>query len=541
MEFFFAGGCDILERVSFVHALICINKGKAGRLMEHVLTSAEMKASDRAATEEYGIGSLVLMERAALQTVRMILDRYGTDIYVGVMAGSGNNGGDGIAVARILQEHGIRAEINMVGELSKLSPETASQLETAKKLNLPIHYGVGSVLYDVIVDAVFGIGITRNVEGKYRKAVEAMNASKAKIVAVDIPSGVNADDGRIMGCAVKADITVTFAYRKLGLMLYPGASCAGEVVCVPIGIPGAVTANKRSGVVTFTDWKKDLHFPGRSPSGNKGTFGKVLLVAGSRNMGGACLLSALSAYRTGAGMVRIFTAAQNREGLLKKLPEAIVDTYEDDTDSEITREESGTLLSGLEWADIVAVGPGISMSAKARSILAVLLTRCVKPVVIDADALNILSQSAELLGLYAFGYRENDSDVIFTPHLGEFSRLMQCPVAEIKKDMIASCKAFTRKYDVSLVCKDARTLVSKRGKLTYLNASGNDGMATAGSGDVLTGIIAGLLAQGYSGFEAAVMGTYAHGIAGDIARAKTSAYYIMAQDIIKSLGDIEKE
>lgn len=509
--------------------------------MEYVLTSAEMKASDKAAIEEYGIGSLVLMERAALQTVSVILDRYGADIYVGVMAGSGNNGGDGIAIARILQEQGIRAEINMIGELSKLSPEAAAQLETAKKLNIPIHYGVEHTLYDVIVDAIFGIGLTRNVEGKYRKAVEAVNASRAKVVAVDIPSGVHTDDGSIMGCAVKADITVTFAYRKLGLMLYPGASCAGEVICVPIGIPGAVTANKRSGVVTFTDWKKDLHFPERSPSGNKGTFGKVLLVAGSRNMGGACFLSALSAYRTGAGMVRIFTAAQNREGLLKKLPEAIVDTYEDDADPAIAQEELRALLSGLEWADIVAVGPGISMSDKAKTILEILLNQCSRPMVVDADALNLLAQSAELLKMFAYGYRKNDSDVIFTPHLGEFSRLMQCPVAEVRKDMIKSCKAFTKKYDVSLVCKDARTLVSKRGKLIYLNASGNDGMATAGSGDVLTGIIAGLLAQGYSGFEAAVMGTYAHGLAGDLARQKTSAYYIMAQDIIRALGDIEKE
>ena len=530
MEFFFISDCGILKKISEERLVM---------LMEYVLTSAEMKASDKAAIEEYGIGALVLMERAALQTVRVILDRFGSDIYVGVMAGSGNNGGDGIAIARILQEQGIRAEVNMVGDPSKLSPEAAAQLETAKKLNLPIHYGVEHALYDVIVDAIFGIGITRNVEGKYRKAVEAVNASKAKVVAVDIPSGVHTDDGSIMGCAVKADITVTFAYRKLGLMLYPGASCAGEVVCVPIGIPQAVTANKRSGVVTFTDRKKDLRFPERSPSGNKGTFGKVLLIAGSRNMGGACFLSALSAYRTGAGMVRIFTAVQNRDSLLKKLPEAIVDTYDDDTKPAITQEESKTLLSGLEWADIVAVGPGISMSEKAMAILEVLLNQCDKPMVIDADALNLLSQNAGLLKLFSYGYRKNDSDVIFTPHLGEFSRLMQCPVAEIKKDMIAGCKAFTKKYDVSLVCKDARTLVSKRGKLTYLNASGNDGMATAGSGDVLTGIIAGLLAQGYSGFEAAVMGTYAHGLAGDIAREKTSAYYIMAQDIIKALGDIE--
>lgn len=307
--------------------------------MEYVLTSAEMKDADRAAINDYGIESLVLMERAALQAVRVVEEKYGSDIYVGVMAGSGNNGGDGIAMARIFQEKGIRAEINLIGDVSKLTSEMKTQLETARKLNIPIHYGMEHTLYDVIVDALFGIGITRDIEGKYRKAIEAVNASKAKIVAVDIPSGVNADNGSIMGCAVKADITVTFAYRKLGIMLYPGASCAGEVICVPIGIPGAVTEHKRKGVVTFTDAKKDLQLPGRSPSGNKGTYGKVLLVAGSRSMGGACLLSALSAYRTGAGMVRIFTALDNREGLLKKLPEAIVDTYLDDGDSDITQEQ----------------------------------------------------------------------------------------------------------------------------------------------------------------------------------------------------------
>lgn len=507
---------------------------RVGGFMEYVLTSAEMKAYDQMAIEEYGIQSLVLMERAALETVRVLLDRFGRDLYVGVMAGSGNNGGDGIAVARMLQEEGVHAEINMIGDASKLSPEANVQLETAKKMKIPIHYGVEHIVYDVIVDALFGIGITREIEGKYRKAVEAMNASKAKIVAIDIPSGVNADDGRIMGCAVKADITVTFAYRKLGLMLYPGASCAGEVICVPIGIPRAVTQNKRTGVVTFTNVEEDLRFPERNPAGNKGTFGKLLLIAGSRNMGGACFLSALSAYRSGAGMVRIFTASENRDSLLKKLPEAIVDTYGE----ELCEEDFDMLQAGIEWADVVAVGPGLSLSAKAHIILEMTLELCDKPLVIDADALNILSQKEELLRMFAFGYRKKDQDVIFTPHLGEFARLKKCPVTEIKKDLIGSCKAFTKKYDISLVCKDARSIVTKRGKLTYLNGSGNDGMATAGSGDVLTGIIAGLLAQGYSGFEAAVMGTYAHGLAGDDARKRTSAYFIMAQDIIKSLKNI---
>lgn len=503
--------------------------------MEYVLTAAEMKKCDETAIKEYGIASLVLMERAALETANAVITKYGKDICVGVMAGSGNNGGDGIAIARILQEHGIRVEINMVGEAKKLTEETKIQLEIAKKLNIRICFGVEHTLYDVIIDAIFGIGITRNVEGKYRKAIEEINASKAKVVAVDIPSGVNTDDGSIMGCAVKADMTVTFAYRKIGLMLYPGAACAGEVVCVPIGIPRTLTDTKRTGVVTFTDKTADLHLPDRSPSGNKGTFGKVLLVAGSRSMGGACQLSALAAYRIGAGMVRVFTAEENRESLLRKLPEAIIDTYIDrDDEGGIGDAERQALINGLEWADVIAIGPGLSISNRALDILRTVLDYGDKPLVIDADALNLLARNGELLEGLRFGCRKKEAGIVLTPHLGEFSRLMKFPVSEIKKDFLGACKAFTKKYDVSLVCKDARTVITKRGKLIYLNSSGNDGMATAGSGDVLTGMISGLLAQGMSSFEAAVIGAYAHGLAGDYARDNASAYYIMAQDIINS-------
>lgn len=504
--------------------------------MEYVLTAAEMKKCDEAAISEYGICALVLMERAALGTADVVVNKYGKDIFAGVMAGSGNNGGDGIAAARILHERGIRVEINMIGEADKLTDETKTQLETAKKLGIPIFYGLEHTLYDVIIDAVFGIGLTRDVEGKYRKAIEEINASKAKVVAVDIPSGVNSDNAGIMGCAVKADITVTFEYRKIGIMLYPGASCAGEVICVPIGIPHSTADAKRTGVVTFTDKETDLALPDRKSFGHKGSFGKALFVAGSRSMGGACQLSALAAYRIGAGMVRVFTARENRESLLRKLPEAIVDTYADrDDGGTISDAERKSLMDGVEWADVIAIGPGLSMSERAQDILRAVLEACDKPLVLDADALNILSKSDSLLDKLRFGRRKNDADTVLTPHLGEFARLMKCPISDIKKDMLGACKAFTRKYDVSLVCKDARTVIAKRGKLTYINSSGNDGMATAGSGDVLTGIVSGLMAQQMQGFEAAVVGAYAHGLAGDYARDNASAYFIMAHDIINSL------
>lgn len=503
--------------------------------MEYVLTAAEMKKCDQEAINKYGIDSLVLMERAALETARIIIDKYGKEIYVGVMAGIGNNGGDGIAVARILTEYNIRTEINLIGDFEKCTPETKRQLHSARELGIKVNYGVDHTLYDVIVDALFGIGLTRNVEGNYRKAIEEINASLAKTVSVDIPSGVNADDGRIMGCAVKADITVTYAYRKLGHMLYPGASCAGCVYCVPIGIPSNIIGQKRKGMVTFTD-REDLKLPERAPDANKGTFGKLLLIAGSKNMGGACQLSALAAFRIGAGMVKVFTATNNRDALLKKLPEALISAYDDNDENQFLLEnEEKELADSLEWADVVAIGPGLSMSAKARAIMRFVVERNTRPLVIDADALNILSGERSLLSMFEYGMRKRDYEIIMTPHLGEFARLMHYPLTEIKKDIIGACRQFAKKYDVSLVCKDARTIVCKRGRLLYVNSSGNDGMATAGSGDVLTGIIAGLLAQGMESFEASVMGVYAHGMAGDMARSRASSYYIMAQDIISSL------
>jgi NAD(P)H-hydrate epimerase len=203
-------------------------------------------------------------------------------------------------------------------------------------------------------------------------------------------------------------------------------------------------------------------------------------------------------------------------------------------------EEREALKAGIRWADVVAIGPGLSTSLTALEIFRTVLESCEIPMVIDADALNLLAQNESLLKQFEFGRRKNEADVIFTPHLGELSRLMKTSVDSIKADFISCCRSFVKTYDVTLVCKDARTLVSKRKKLTYLNSSGNEGMATAGSGDVLTGITAGLMAQGLNGFEAAIMGVYAHGLAGDYARDKTSSYYVMAQDIIQSLKELRQ-
>ncbi len=505
--------------------------------MKYVLTSKEMKSCDTRAIEEFGIESLVLMERAAWQTAQIIIERFGTDICVGIISGTGNNGGDGIAIARILREYGVYTEIHLIGDESKCSQETRRQLETALKLEIPVCYGASEHYgYDVIVDALFGIGLTREIEGRYKTTIGAINESKAKVVSVDIPSGVSADDGSIMGVAVQADITVTYQYRKLGQLMYPGAQMTGELICVPIGIPDDALDSKQIGIATYT--RDDFYMPVRRPDGNKGTFGKVLLIAGSRSMGGACQLSALSAFRIGAGMIKVFTADVNRDSLLKKVPEAMISTYIDNGRYGLQDDELVELRASLDWADVVVIGPGLSVSPKAKSILELVIRENKVELVIDADALNLLAQDEQLLQFFEHNNAECTYETVITPHMAEFARLMKHPVSEIKKDVLGYCRKFVNKYNMTLVCKDARTFVCRKHKKMYLNTSGNDGMATAGSGDVLTGIIAGIIAQGMDCFEAAVTGTYAHGLAGDIAKAQSSSYYLMAQDIIHALKEI---
>ena len=500
--------------------------------MEYILSSAEMKDCDEKTTSQYGIPAMILMERAALETAKLIMEEYGTDIFVGIVAGSGNNGGDGIAIARILKEYGVAVEILMAGNCDHLTELTRMQMEIATKLEIPVRYLFDNFCYDVIVDALLGVGLSRNVEGNYKKVIDLINESGAKVVAVDITSGVDASTGAILGSAVKADITVTYGFKKFGHVMYPGTSHCGTVLCVTIGIPHELALQQRNKAIIFDEY--DLQLPYRTPSGNKGSFGKVFLIAGSKNMGGACQLAATSAFRIGAGMVKIFTSVYNKDSLLRKVPEAMISCYEEG-DSRLTTEDKDAIERGMEWADVVAIGPGISISEKATAILTYLLRINTKSLVMDADALNILAEQPQLMKFFEANGTDPKFETIMTPHLGEFARMIKHPIAEIKNNLIAYARSFTHKYQVTLVCKDARTIVTKGGCVHYINTSGNSGMATAGAGDVLTGMIAGLLAQGMEAHEAAVMGTFAHGRAGDIAKSNTSAYYIMSQDIIQAI------
>ncbi|MCD8347433.1 MAG: NAD(P)H-hydrate dehydratase [Lachnospiraceae bacterium] len=499
--------------------------------MEVLLNAKQMKACDER-TISLGIPSMVLMERAALAVVEE-MEKAALDLSkVLVVCGSGNNGGDGFAVARLLSGRGQMA-VCFVGKETSMTKETALQRHICENFGLKISSNFPDGEYTTIVDAMLGIGLSRAVEGRYAEVIEWINAQPAKVVAVDIPSGVSADGQGVFGTAVRADLTVTFAARKLGQILYPGAAYCGRLICRDIGIPVSAVPPR-----IFTYTKQDLiRLPKRVPASHKGTYGKVLLIAGSEGMSGAATLAARAAFRSGCGMVRVFTPSCNRTVIQTVIPEAMVTTWEPG------EEKLRLLEKALAWSDVVGIGPGLGTSEDAGELLRFCLEHCDRPLVIDADGLNLLSAylSAQTSTTETFLLPDFlRGKVILTPHIGEMGRLAGMDCKAIAADLIGTAQQFALRHKVICVLKDARTVVSD-GKQTYLNTSGNDGMAVAGSGDVLTGVICGLLAQGMPVFDAAALGVYLHGLAGDLARAELGAHGMMAGEIADSVGKVLKE
>ncbi len=490
----------------------------------YLVTASEMREYDNNTIEKIGIPACVLMERAALAAVHKIETYCGgsrTGKSVLIMAGVGNNGGDGLAVGRILTERGYEVELWCVGNLEKAS----GQWEQQKKIldHYPVEWTEKPKKrsYDVLVDALFGVGLSRKVEGHYAEAVNLFGALDGWKLALDVPSGIDSDTGQICGCAVQADQTVTFGFCKRGLVLYPGCEYAGEVETADIGIPEQSFFGRKPEMYAYTGAVPEL-LPKRKKDGNKGTFGKVLLVAGSENMAGAAVLAAKAAYRMGAGMVRVITHSRNRIILQEAVPEALYGTL-------------AHLKEGLEWADVIAIGPGLGTGTAAVCSLEQVLMESGKPLLIDADGLNLLAQQPSLREMLA-AQGKKGRNVILTPHVGELSRLTGGSIADCRQNLAFFGMGLAAELHGVVAAKDARTMVCQEGHPVCVNVSGNHGMATAGSGDVLSGIIAALLAQGLHAFHAASLGVYLHGMAADAVTEKTGAYSCMAGDIAEEVG-----
>lgn len=485
-----------------------------------------MKAADSYTIREKKIPSLILMERAARTFVETVLDR-GFDLSrVCVVCGSGNNGGDGFAIARLLLEKGARVTAVMAGNPEHCTEETLRQIELFREAGGVVGNSFEEGEYSILIDAVFGAGLSRRVEGGYLACIQAMNRSGGVKLAVDVPSGVSTTTGEVATSAFKADLTVSFQCSKLGCVLYPGRDYAGEVVVADIGVDVSGLEGDRE--VAYALEEKDARgmLPRRRPNSHKGDYGKALIIAGSRGMAGAAYLAALAAYRTGAGLVQIYTPEENRTILQTLLPEAIIRCYDFFDERE--------LLRLLDWADVVSIGSGLGTSDKSRRILQTTLENVQVPCVVDADGLNLLAEHSRYLD------RLPHENFVFTPHMKEMSRIVRRTVEELQRDRMEILSQFTGENRVTCVLKDARTCVCRQGEHPFVNLSGNAAMAKAGSGDVLAGVITGLLAQGIPCFDGAVLGVYLHGLAGDAAREEKGAYSVLARDLTDALGAVLK-
>lgn len=494
--------------------------------MEYIISSSEMKRCDDYTINQIGVPSMVLMEKAAMSVVEEL---YGGSFdlkQVLIVCGSGNNGGDGFAVARLLHLKNVKVSILFIGEKASLTTQTKQQKNIAENYGINIYNEVDISGYTTVVDAIFGFGLSRKVEGKYAETIKEINDSDADVLALDIPSGISADTGKVMGVAIRAKETVTFAYNKVGLVLYPGAEHAGAIKVKDIGITDIGFNKKFPKLCSYneSDLKK---IPKRNSYSNKGTFGKVLIIAGSTNMSGAAYFAAKAAYRMGAGLVRIYTPEGNRQILQTMLPEAILTTYnEGDINSELLKE-------AIHWASVIVMGPGIGEGPEVLLILEKLLENAKVALIIDADGINCLARNPKLL-------TNHQNDIILTPHLGEMSRLTGKSIHDIAENLIEETENYAKAHNLICVLKDTRTVVAGGKYSVYLNRSGNDGMATGGSGDVLTGIIAGLVAQQKDFLEATRLGVYIHGLAGDYATDKLGAHSVIADDIIDNIQEVMK-
>jgi len=519
-----------------------------------VLTADQMREVDRLTSERYGVPGLLLMENAAARTVEAIEKNLGpaSGKRALVLCGRGNNGGDGAAVARLLNIKGTLVDCLLLGRVEDARGDARTNFEIARALSgsaVP-HFRFIEIesteqfaressarAYDYYIDAIFGTGLTRPASGLHEEAVNFLNerASGAPVVSVDIPSGLGSDSPELIGPAVRARMTVTFTAPKIANVLPPASDYNGDLVVAAIGSPQELVGSSGSRLSyverpMITNWLRESR---RRPDANKGDAGKVLIIAGSRGKTGAACLAGAGAMRAGAGLVTVAAPGSVQPVIASRLPvECMTEPLAETPAGTLSREASERALDLASARDVVALGPGLgSGDESTRMFVRDVITRRERPVVIDADGLNALAPwGDELKGSAAL-------PIILTPHPGEMSRLVGKPIDEVIGDRVEIARDFATTRSVVVVLKGSRTVVAGPGGEVYVNPTGNAGMASGGTGDVLTGICSALLAQ-KSGdpVAAAVAAVYLHGLAGDIAASRAGLRALIASDITANLG-----
>ncbi len=513
--------------------------------MKQVTTAKEMQAIDRCAINDYGIPDLELMENAGRGIVDALAKRYPDDLStkrVLIFCGKGNNGGDGFVIARLLFDMGVTVETLLLGKLSDLKNSAATNANSARKLGIDIteveetnRQIIDSPLEqcDIVIDALFGTGLTRPASGLYQHTIEKINQAGNFVVAVDIPSGVDSDTGQLMGPHIRADMTIALALLKRSHLLYPAAGIMGELQVVDIKISSQAVDSQSLKLCVTEEADLQSWLTKRSADSHKGTYGHVLVIAGSKGKGGAAGLTALAALRTGCGLVTL-AIPESCQRALEFHPLEVMTVPAPETDAGMfALSAKKVLLEHCQGKSVVAIGPGLSTEPETVQLLTELLPAINCPLVIDADAINGLAQSPDLISKLRAG-------TILTPHPKEMSRISGVETGKILEDRIGSATKFAKDHSVTLVLKGAASIIAQPDGSATINPTGNPGMATAGSGDVLTGIIASLIAQGLSSDKAAIAGAYLHGLAGDIFTQAESEASLIAGDLLRTLPESMK-
>ncbi|HVG07295.1 MAG TPA: NAD(P)H-hydrate dehydratase [Thermoanaerobaculia bacterium] len=496
-----------------------------------ILSAEAMREVDRSAIEELGIPSMVLMENAAIGVVDAIGEIYEDAESAAIFCGPGNNGGDGLAIARHLAVRGYEVQVFLVAGRRGMRGDAEVQLGICRRQGLAIQEvadedGVVEALEeareaDLIVDALFGTGLSKPLEGLLADLVQGLNDLPVPRVSVDLPSGLNGSQSEPLGPHIEADLTVTFAAPKIAHVFPPASESVGELVVTDLGIPPELVeeAEEEGGALHLLVGEELAGLlPERAPGTHKGTYGHVLLVAGSPGKAGAAILAARAAVRSGAGLV---TAA---------VPESILDVVDLGSIESMTLalRSLDHVLDAVEGKSVLAMGPGLGQEEETAGAIRRIALEVSLPLVLDADGINAFAgRAAELAG--------RSAETVLTPHPGELGRLLGLSTAEVQGDRLAAARRAAVEAEAVVVLKGHRTLVATPGGEVHVNTTGNPGMASGGTGDVLTGLISGLLAQGLGALDAARLGVYLHGLAGDLAAARTGEAALVAGDLLTYL------
>ena len=522
-----------------------------------ILTAKQMGDVDRLTTERYGIPSLLLMENAGRSVCDELVRACPNLVKnrVLVFCGTGNNGGDGLVVARHLAARGGKPEVWVFGDPAKFRGDALENWKMFQSLDLSIQIlpdsgGRASLLKrtaypDVIVDALFGTGLSKPIGSDFRRAIEWMNEARSRsfIVSVDLPSGVFADSPMLEGIAVQADLTVTFTALKIALVIPPAADKAGKVVVAPIGSPAALLADPEYLIELIDKTLVRRTLPPRPRSSHKGTFGHVFVLAGSRDKSGAALLTGLAALRSGAGLVTLMLPESLRSDMVGKVPELMAVWLQETQEGTADASAAEVVLRQLSQADAVIVGPGLSTNRSTQRLVRDVVRRSPAPVVLDADGINAFAGRPE-------GLRNDAGNPItITPHPGEMARLLGVTIEDIQRRRLETAEGCSVEHRLFTVLKGFQTIVATPSGRLFVNTTGNPGMATGGTGDILSGIMGRFVAgwkrkfnganpEGLADYLAAAV--HLHGLAGDLAAEEKGEESLIATDLLAHLPNAFK-